>query len=69
LGPRQVGPTDAVTVTYCSYIMALQAKEIILLDFLACSRNPPFCMSRRCLVGAAPGVASGVAYHVAERAA
>ena len=31
MGPRQVGPIDAVTVTYCSYIMALQAKEIILL--------------------------------------
>ena len=30
--------------------------------------DPPFSMSRRCLVGTAPEVASGVACHVAERA-
>ena len=54
-------------ITYCSYIMASQAKEISLLDFLAYSWNPPFSMSRRSLVETAPGVASGVACHVAER--
>ena len=55
-------------ITYCSYIMVLQAKEISPLDSLACSWSPPFSMSRCCLVGTAPGVASGVACHVAERA-
>ena len=53
-------------ITYCSYIMALQAGEISLLDFLVCSWNPPFSLFRRCLVETAPGVACGVACHVAE---
>ena len=47
--------------------MASQVKEISLLDFLACSWNPLFSVSRCCLVGTAPGVASGVACHIAER--
>ena len=54
-------------IMYYSYIMALQVKEISLLDSLACSWSSPFSMSRRCLVGTAPGVARGVACHVAER--
>src|SRR6185312_8442956 len=40
--------------TYCSYIMASQAKEISLLDSFACSWSPSLIMSimsRRCLVG------------------
>src|SRR6185312_12443547 len=37
-------------ITYCSYIMALQAKEISLRDFLAFSWNLTFSMTRRCLV-------------------
>ena len=67
LGPRQVGPMMQYKITYCSYIMASQAKEISLVDFLACSWNPPFSMSRRCLVETAPGIASSVACHVAGR--
>ena len=55
-------------ITYCSYIMAMQAKGISLLDFLACSLNPPFSMTRRCLVETAPDVASDVTCHVAEQA-
>ena len=47
-------------IMYCSYIMALQANEISFLDFLDCSWNPPFSMSRRCPVGTASDVASGV---------
>ena len=54
-------------IMYYSYITASQAEEISLLDSLACSWSPPFSMSRRCLVGTATGVASGVACHVAER--
>jgi len=54
-------------IMYYSYIMASQVKEISLLDSLACSWSSSFSMSRRCLVGTAPGVASGVACHVAER--
>ena len=45
LGPRQVGPTLQYKITYCSYIMASQAKEISLLDSLACSRSPSSIMS------------------------
>ena len=30
LGPRQVGPTMQYKITYCSHIMASQAKEIFL---------------------------------------
>ena len=67
LGSRQVGPTMWYKITYYSYIMASQANEISLPDFLTCSWNPPFSVSSRCLVGTAPGVASGVACHVAER--
>ena len=66
--PDRWAQTVQYKITYCSYIMASQAKEISVLDFLACSWNPPFSMSRRCLVETAPGVASGVACHVAERA-
>ena len=45
LDPRQVGPTMQYNLTYCSYIMASQAKEISLLDSLACSRSPSSIMS------------------------
>src|SRR6185295_1510396 len=67
LGPRQVGPTMQYKITYCSYIMASQAKEISLLDSLAFSRSPSSIMSWRCLVETEPDVASGIARHVAER--
>ena len=50
LGPRQMDPTMQYKITYCSYIMASQAKEISLLDSLACSRSPSSIMSWRCLV-------------------
>ena len=33
LGPRQMGPTMQYKIMYCSYIMALQAKEISSPDF------------------------------------
>ena len=67
LDPRQVGPTMQYKITDCSYIMALQAKEISFLDSLACSRSPPSIMSWRCLVETVPDVASSIACHVAER--
>ena len=66
--PNRWAQSVQYKITYYSYIMWLQAEKISLLDFLACSWNPPFSMSRRCLVETAPGVAYGVACHVAERA-
>ena len=69
VGTPTGGPNNAVQDNVLFIIMASQAKEIPLLDSIACSRNPPSGVSRRCLVGAAPGIASGVACHVAERAA
>jgi len=54
----------SIKITYFSYIMASQAKEISLLDSFACSWSPSLIMSivsRRCLVGTMPGDA----YHVA----
>ena len=67
VGSPTDGPIDVVQNVVLLYIMTSQAKEISLLDFLACSWNPLFGVSRCCLVGTAPGVASGVACHVAER--
>ena len=69
VGTPTGGPNDAVQDNVLFIIMASQAKEIFLLDSIACSRNPPSGVSRRCLVGTAPGIASGVACHVTERAA
>jgi hypothetical protein len=69
IGTPTCEPNDAVQDNVLFIIMASQAKEIPLLDSIACSRNPPSGMSRRCLVGVAPGIASGVTCHVAERAA
>ena len=69
VGTPTGGPNDVVQDNVLFIIMASQAKEIPLLDSIACSRNPPSGVSRRCLVGAAPGIASGVACRVAERAA
>ena len=54
-------------ITRCSYLMALQAREISLLDSLACSRSPPSIMSWRCLVKTEPDAASSIACYVAER--
>ena len=35
LSPRQMGPTMLYKITYCTDIMALQATEILFLDFHA----------------------------------
>ena len=54
----------SIKITYCSYIMASQAKEISLLDSFACSWSPLLIMSimsSRCLVGSVPGDACHVA--------
>ena len=69
VGTPTGGPNDVVQDNILFIIMASQVKEISLLDSIVCSWSSPFSMSRRCLVGTAPGVASGVACHVAERAA
>ena len=69
VGTPTGGPNDVVQDNVLSIIMASQAKEISLLDSIVCSWSSPFSVSRRCLVGTAPGIASGVACHVAERAA
>ena len=66
VGTPTGGPNDTVQDNVLFIIMASQAKEISLLDSLACSWSPSFIMSRRCLVGTIPDVASGVACHVAE---
>ena len=68
VGSPTGGPNDVVQDNILFIIIASQAKEISLLDSLACSWNPPFSMTRRCLVETAPGIACGVAYSVAERA-
>ena len=68
VGTPTCGPNDVVQDDVLFIIMASPAKEISLLDSLACSWSPPFSMPRRCLVGTAPDVGSGVACHVAERA-
>ena len=59
------GPNDVVQDNALFIIMASQAKEISLMDSIVCSCSSPFSMSRCCLVGTVPGVASGVACHVA----
>ena len=69
VGSPTGGPNDVVQDNVLFIIMASQAKEISLLDSIVCSWSSPLSMSRCCLVGTTPGVASGVAYHVAERAA
>ena len=69
VGTPTGGPNDIVQDNILFINMASQAKEISLLDSIVCSWSSPFSVSRRCLVGTAPGIASGVACHVAERAA
>ena len=69
VGTPTGGPNDEVQDNVLFIIMALQAKEIPLLDSMPAPGNPPSGVSRRCLEGAAPSIASGVACHVAERAA
>ena len=65
LDPRQVGPTMQYKITYCSYIMALQAKEISLLDSPRLLPEPfvHHVLASSCQVG--PVVASYTARHVA----
>ena len=64
LGPRQVGPTLQYNITYCSYIMALQAKEISL-GFPRLLPEPfvHHVLALSCQDG--PVVASGTARHIA----
>ena len=69
VGSPTDGPIDVVQNNVLFIYYDVQANEISLLDFLACSWNPLFNVSRCCLVGTAPGVASGVACHIAERPA
>ena len=69
VGTPTGGPNDVVQDNVLFIFMASRAKEIFLLDSIARSRNPPSGVSRRCLVGTAPGIASGIACHVAEQAA
>ena len=68
VGSPTDGPNDAVknNVLFIHYVIAGEGD--LSLDFLTCSWNPPLGMPRRCLVETAPGVACGVACHVAERA-
>ena len=57
------GPSVVLFIHY-----GVAGKENLSPDIFACSWSPPFSMSRRCLVGTAPGIASGVACHVVDRA-
>ena len=61
------GPSEVVyhNVLFIHYGVA--DKGDLSLDIFAYSWSPSLNMSRRCLVGVAPGVASSVACHVAER--
>ena len=68
VGSPTDGPNDAVQNNVLFIHYGIAGGGDLSLDFLACSWNPPFSMSRRCLVETAPGVACGVACHVAERA-
>ena len=68
VGTPTGGPNDVVQDNVQLIILALQAKEISLLDSIVCSWCSPFSVSRRCIVRTAPGIASGVYCHVAERA-
>ena len=64
LGPRQVGPMLQYKITYCSYIMALQANEISL-GFPRLLPEPfvHHVLALSCQDG--PVVASGTARHIA----
>ena len=69
LSPRQVGPMMYYKITYRTDIMALQATEILFLDFLVlpvgifrAALPCPVLSKRR------QGVACGVACRIAERA-
>ena len=67
VGSPTDGPIDVVQNIVLLIHYGIAGEGDLLLDFLACSWNPMFNVSRCCLVGTAPGVASGVACHVAER--
>ena len=66
LDPRQVGPTMQYKLTYCSYIMASQAKEISLSLGFPRLLPEPFVhhvLASSCQVG--PVAASDTARHIA----
>ena len=62
------GPNDVVQNNVLFIYYGVAGEGDLSPGFPCCSWNPPFSMSKCCLVETAPGVASGVACHVAERA-
>ena len=67
VGSPTGGPNNVAQVNILSIHYSLAGGEDLTPGFSCLSWNPPFSMSRCCLVETALGVASGVACHVAER--